>query len=63
MIRPPGEVGETVGRFTEADRGLATGEAVLVLPHGASGRIIIDHLNEMMGGARRSESPRLEFLS
>lgn len=49
-VRPPGEHrGIWHGRFTDAASKLATGEAVLILPSGESGRILIDYLSEPSG--------------
>jgi len=45
-VRPPGESrGSWYGRFTEGKGRLATGEALLVLPDGGTGRIIIDYVD------------------
>jgi hypothetical protein len=43
--------GSWYGRFTDGQARLATGEAVLVLPSGESGQIIIDYLNELSGAS------------
>jgi len=49
-VRPPGDgKGSWYGRFTEGQDRLATGEAVLVLPNGESGRIVIDYLDAFSG--------------
>jgi hypothetical protein len=51
-VRPPGERrGGWYGRFTEGRGRLATGEALLVLPDGGSGRIVINYLDASSGAS------------
>ena len=51
-VRPPGDGKRSwYGRFTDAQGRLATGEAVLVLPDGESGRIVIDYLDAFSGAS------------
>jgi hypothetical protein len=58
-VRPPGDgKGSWYGRFTEGQGRLATGEAVLVLPNGESGRIVIDYLDAFAGASGTFMGPK-----
>jgi hypothetical protein len=47
--RPPRPRGTWFGSFTRAEKRLAAKHAVLVLPGGESGQILIDYLNQESG--------------